>query len=71
MMSNNNNCNNTDRLAQINDQLRDKVNVDTPWLPLESNPEIFTKFGHDVSCVLCVFVYNVLLIILCLLIPQY
>ena len=56
-MSNNNNCNNTDRLAQINNELRDKVNVDTrtPWLPLESNPEIFTKFGHDVSCVLCVF----------------
>ena len=71
-MSNNNNCNNTDRLAQINNELRDKVdNVNTPWLPLESNPEIFTKFGHDVSCVLCVFVYNVLLIILCLLIPQY
>ena len=51
-MSSNSSCNNTDRLTQINNELRDKVNVDTPWLPLESNPEIFTKFGHDVSCVL-------------------
>ena len=50
-----NSCNNKyeDRLAQINKELRKKkVKVDdddTPWLPLESNPDIFTKFGHDVS----------------------
>ena len=57
----NSNCNNTDRLAQINNELRDKVdNVDTPWLPLESNPEVFTSFGHDVSCVLCVCVAHLL-----------
>jgi ubiquitin carboxyl-terminal hydrolase L3 len=38
-----------DRLAQINDELRDKVDVDTPWLPLESNPEIFSTFGHQIG----------------------
>lgn len=52
-MSNIRNNKDEDRLAQINNELRNKkVKVDdddTPWLPLESNPEIFTKFGHDVS----------------------
>ena len=52
-MSNIHNNIDEDRLAQINNELRNKkVKVDgddTPWLPLESNPEIFTKFGHDVS----------------------
>ena len=51
-MSNIRNNKDEDRLAQINNELRNKkvkVDVDTPWLPLESNPEIFTKFGHDVS----------------------
>ena len=48
----NNSCNNTDRLAQINNELRDKVNVDTPWLPLESNPDIFYQVWT--RCKLCV-----------------
>eukprot|EP00435_Cladocopium_sp_Y103_P042507 s1414_g11.t1 len=36
-----------DDLAKLNDELRTKGNSGSgPWLALESNPEIFTDFGH-------------------------
>ena len=40
-----------DRLAAINDELRGQADVyeQTPWLPLESNPEIFSNFGHQIG----------------------
>ena len=39
-----------DRLRSINDELREQSGDESsPWLPLESNPEIFTQFGHSVG----------------------
>ena len=38
-----------DPLKQLNDELRDKPDAAGPWLPLESNPEVFTSFGHRVG----------------------
>lgn len=39
-----------DPLRAINDELRAQgANADSPWLPLESNPEIFSKFAHSVG----------------------
>mmetsp|Transcript_17779 Transcript_17779/g.43099 ORF Transcript_17779/g.43099 Transcript_17779/m.43099 type:complete len:285 (+) Transcript_17779:75-929(+) len=36
-----------DRLKALNNELRDKAEVGAgPWLPLESNPEIFTSFAR-------------------------
>eukprot|EP00291_Cryptomonas_curvata_P014542 CAMPEP_0172155826 /NCGR_PEP_ID=MMETSP1050-20130122/2846_1 /TAXON_ID=233186 /ORGANISM="Cryptomonas curvata, Strain CCAP979/52" /LENGTH=297 /DNA_ID=CAMNT_0012824777 /DNA_START=153 /DNA_END=1044 /DNA_ORIENTATION=- len=40
-----------DTLAEINDKLRSEQpdNADTRWLPLESNPELFTNFGRKLG----------------------
>jgi hypothetical protein len=40
-----------DPLKAINDELRGKINPESsgPWLPLESNPEVFTSFGKRVG----------------------
>ena len=39
-----------DRLKSINDELRSQQNSDTgPWLPLESNPDVFTSFARKVG----------------------
>ena len=38
-----------DRLAVINDELRGQAAEQTPWLPLESNPDIFSAFGHQIG----------------------
>ena len=39
-----------DRLKAINDELRGKQQLDAgPWLPLESNPEVFTSFARKVG----------------------
>ena len=41
-----------DTLAEINDKLRSEgasSNADTRWLPLESNPELFTNFGRKLG----------------------
>jgi len=40
----------TDLLQIVNDELRSEVcNSPSPWLPLESNPEIFTSFAQKIS----------------------
>ena len=38
-----------DRLVVINDALRRQSGDVSPWLPLESNPELFTEFAHCVG----------------------
>ena len=40
-----------DPLKAINDELRGRINAESsgPWLPLESNPEVFTSFGKRVG----------------------
>ena len=38
-----------DRLRSINDELRHNAGASSPWLPLESNPEVFTQFAHSVG----------------------
>eukprot|EP01048_Picozoa_sp_COSAG05_P021129 COSAG05_NODE_3794_length_1834_cov_1.688761_1_plen_262_part_00 len=38
-----------DRLKSINDELRGKDLDAGPWLPLESNPEVFTSFARKVG----------------------
>jgi len=39
-----------DRLKEINDELRlQSENPSSPWLPLESNPELFTEFAHSIG----------------------
>uniref|UniRef100_A0A7S1L0Z0 Ubiquitin carboxyl-terminal hydrolase n=1 Tax=Alexandrium catenella TaxID=2925 RepID=A0A7S1L0Z0_ALECA len=39
-----------DRLRSINNELRaQSANAASPWLPLESNPEIFSEFAHRVG----------------------
>lgn len=39
-----------DKLRSINDELRRQSdNESSPWLPLESNPQVFTEFGHSVG----------------------
>jgi hypothetical protein len=43
----------SDPLAQLNDELRARgpeVDDESPWLPLESNPQVFTAFAHSVGC---------------------
>eukprot|EP00621_Florenciella_sp_RCC1693_P008284 CAMPEP_0182549758 /NCGR_PEP_ID=MMETSP1323-20130603/40639_1 /TAXON_ID=236787 /ORGANISM="Florenciella parvula, Strain RCC1693" /LENGTH=295 /DNA_ID=CAMNT_0024761251 /DNA_START=103 /DNA_END=990 /DNA_ORIENTATION=- len=40
----------SDRLKNINDVLRvQATDADSPWLPLESNPAIFSEFAHSVG----------------------
>ena len=40
----------SDRLKNINNVLRvQAVDADSPWLPLESNPAIFSEFAHSVG----------------------
>ena len=39
-----------DRLKEINDGLRETGEVAAgPWLPLESNPDVFTSFGRRIG----------------------
>ena len=38
-----------DRLRAINDELRGQGDEPSPWLPLESNPEVFSQFAHSVG----------------------
>lgn len=39
-----------DRLRNINDELRGQAeDSSSPWLPLESNPELFTSFAHAIG----------------------
>ena len=38
-----------DRLKSINDELRGKDLDAGPWLPLESNPDVFTSFARKVG----------------------
>ena len=38
-----------DRLKAINDELRGADADAGPWLPLESNPEVFTSFARQVG----------------------
>ena len=38
-----------DRLQALNDELRGREDVAGPWLPLESNPAIFTSFARSVG----------------------
>ena len=38
-----------DRLRSINNELRKHAAEDSQWLPLESNPALFTGFGHRVG----------------------
>ena len=38
-----------DSLRTINDALRAQASEDSPWLPLESNPVLFTQFAHSVG----------------------
>jgi len=40
----------SDRLRSINDELRVQSTAATsPWLPLESNPDVFSEFAHRVG----------------------
>jgi ubiquitin carboxyl-terminal hydrolase L3 len=38
-----------DRLKALNDELRGQANAQGPWLPLESNPEVFSSFAKKVG----------------------
>jgi ubiquitin carboxyl-terminal hydrolase L3 len=39
-----------DRLQCINNELRDQAaDPSSPWLPLESNPSLFTQFAHSIG----------------------
>ena len=38
-----------DRLKAINDELRGQNIAAGPWLPLESNPAVFTSFGRSMG----------------------
>ena len=43
-----------DRLRSINDELRAKsTEASSPWLPLESNPDVFSEFAHRVGLPAC------------------
>ena len=43
-----------DRLRSINDELRAKsTEPSSPWLPLESNPDVFSEFAHRVGLPAC------------------
>ena len=38
-----------DELKKLNDELRKLGGASGPWLALESNPQIFTHFGHKIG----------------------
>ena len=39
----------SDRLQVVNDELRARADERSPWLPLESNPVLFTSFSHSIG----------------------